>query len=83
VHRIEVEFADGKTGVVNFDRFIRKGGVFKRLKDPAFFRWFIINKDFGVLTWGSRIDIAPETLYAEPTGAARQSRVAQSRARYG
>ena len=43
--------------------------VFKRFRDLTFFREFIVDEELGTLTWGDEIDIAPETLYAEATGA--------------
>ncbi len=72
-YRIEVEFDDGKKGVVDFSRYLERGGVFERFKDIAFFRSFLVNEELGVLTWGDEIDVAPETLYAEGTGSALPS----------
>lgn len=66
---IEVEFDDGKKGVVDFSKYLERGEVFDRFKDLDFFRNFHVNEELGVLTWGDDIDIAPETLYAEATGA--------------
>ena len=62
---IEVEFDDGKKGVVDFSKYLERGEVFDRFKDFYFFRNFHVNEELGVLTWGDDIDIAPETLYAE------------------
>ena len=76
-----VEFEDGRTGVVDIGRFIAKGGVFARLADMDFFQKFQINRDFGVLSWGNEVDIAPERLYEEATREVR--RVAESKAEYG
>jgi hypothetical protein len=67
-YRIELEFEDGKKGVVDFSRYLKRGGVFERFKDPEFFRSFSVNPEFGTLVWGDEIDIAPEILYAEATG---------------
>lgn len=67
-YKIEVVFDDGRKGVVDFTRFIRRGGVFERFKDINFFRNFTINQELGIITWQGEIDIAPETLYAEATG---------------
>ena len=67
-YKIEVVFDDGKKGVIDFTKYLRRGGVFKRFKDMDFFRSFAINKELGILTWQNEIDIAPETLYAEATG---------------
>jgi hypothetical protein len=67
-YRIEIEFDDGKRGVVDFSKYLVRSGVFERFKDIAFFRSFRVNDELGVLTWGSEIDVAPETLYADATG---------------
>jgi len=68
-YKIEITFDDGKRGVVDFSKYLHKGGVFDRFKDIGFFRNFKINEELGVLTWGNEIDVAPETLYAEATRA--------------
>jgi len=67
-YKIEVTFDDGKKGVIDFVKYLRRGGVFERFKDMDFFRSFTINQELGILTWQNEIDIAPETLYAEATG---------------
>lgn len=67
-YKIEVTFNDGKKGVVDFSKYLERGGVFKRFKDIDFFKNFAVNKELGVLTWQGEIDVAPETLYAEATG---------------
>lgn len=67
-YRIEIEFDDGQRGVVDFTRYLEKGGVFERFRDIAFFKSFSVNEEFGTLTWGEEVDVAPETLYAEATG---------------
>jgi hypothetical protein len=64
-YKIEVTFDDGKRGVVDFSKYLHKGGIFDRFKDIDYFRNFRINEELGVLTWENEIDIAPETLYAE------------------
>jgi hypothetical protein len=66
-YRIEVRFDDGKGGIVDFSKYLDKGGVFDRFKDMTFFKNFTINKELGVLTWEGEVDVAPETLYAEAT----------------
>ncbi len=67
-YRIELQFDDGEKGVVDFSKYIRRGGVFESFKDISFFRNFSVNAELGTLTWGGELDIAPETLYAEATG---------------
>lgn len=66
-YKIELIFEDGATGIVDFSKFINRGGVFEKFRDIEFFKNFSVNKELGVLTWGDEIDIAPETLYAEAT----------------
>ena len=67
-YKIKLEFDDGKCGVVDFSKYLERGGVFKRFKDIDFFRSFSVNEDLGTLTWGDKVDVAPEILYAEATG---------------
>ncbi|NCO39382.1 MAG: DUF2442 domain-containing protein [Armatimonadetes bacterium] len=67
-YEIEIAFADGQRGVVDFSRYLARRGVFARFRDQAFFRAFQVNEELGVLTWEDEIDIAPETLYAQATG---------------
>jgi hypothetical protein len=67
-YKIALTFENGRSGVVDFAKFIGKGGVFSRLSDPGFFKKFQVNKELGVITWEEGIDVAPETLYSEATG---------------
>jgi hypothetical protein len=67
-YSIEIEFDDGARGIVDFSRYLTRGGVFERFKDIDFFRNFHVDSEIGVLSWGGEVDIAPETLYAEATG---------------
>jgi len=65
---IEIEFDDGKQGIIDFSTYLKKGGIFHRFNDLEFFKAFSVNEELGTLTWGEEIDIAPETLYANATG---------------
>jgi len=67
-HLLEITFENGRSGTVDFHRFIEQGGIFARLADPEYFRQFSINRELGVITWLNEVDVAPETLYAEATG---------------
>lgn len=67
-YQIELEFDDGKRGIIDFSNYRERGGVFDRFNDIDFFCNFSVNKELGVLTWGNEIDLAPETLYAKATG---------------
>jgi hypothetical protein len=68
-YRIELTFDNGERGVVDFSPYLRRGGVFKRFRDVSFFRAFRVNPKLGTLSWADEIDVAPETLYAQATGA--------------
>jgi hypothetical protein len=65
--RLKIWFADGKSGIVDFTPYIRKGGIFGKLGDLEIFKRFMVNQELGVITWDGEIDIAPETLYSEAT----------------
>ena len=67
-YRLEITFENGKSGIVDFQKFIAQGGVFARLEDLDFFKRFEMNRELGVISWGGEVDLAPETLYAEATG---------------
>ncbi len=66
-YKIELTFENGRSGIVDFTKFIRRGGVFGRLADPDFFVRVHVNEELGVLTWDDEIDVAPEILYSEAT----------------
>lgn len=67
---MELTFDNGEHGVVDFTPYVRRGGVFERFRDIAFFREFRVDPELGTLTWAGEIDIAPETLYSRATGVA-------------
>jgi hypothetical protein len=61
-YKIELTFDDGKKGIIDFSKYLLRGGVFDIFKD------FSVNNEIGMLTWQNDIDIAPETLYSKATG---------------
>ena len=67
-YRLEITFENGKSGVVDFRKYVEKGGVFARLAEPEYFQKFTVNRELGVITWQNEVDVAPEVLYAEVTG---------------
>jgi hypothetical protein len=67
-YKIEIQFDTGEKGVMDFSKYLQRGGVFRKFEDIDFFRNFDVNAELGILTWQNEIDIAPETLYAETTG---------------
>jgi hypothetical protein len=81
-YRLAVTFEDGKSGVVDLEKRLRKRPVFKRLLDVKVFRQFRVNPDFGVVCWGDDLDIAPETLYEEAVGKPSAAMVAEAKGKY-
>ena len=61
-YKIEVEFNDGKKGVVDLSDELY-GEVFKPLKDKNLFSKIKIDKDLETITWENGADLAPEYLY--------------------
>ena len=67
-YKLEFTFQDGSKGVVDFNDYIKLGGLFSRLSDPEYFKKAYIDTEWGVLCWPDNLDIAPETLYQQATG---------------
>jgi hypothetical protein len=66
-YRLELTFANGRSGVVDCKKYLQKGGVFARLEDLDYFKKVTVNRELGIITWNNEVDIAPETLYSEAT----------------
>ena len=62
-YRLELEFDNGRKGVVDLAAYIDRGGVFSRFADKDYFNSVEINRELGVLCWPDGVDIAPETIY--------------------
>jgi len=67
-YRIRLAFEDGKSGVVDFRRYLDIGGVFEAWKDLEAFRRFRVDRELGTVVWDGEIDVAPETLHHLATG---------------
>jgi hypothetical protein len=65
-YQIDIRFADGSSGKVDFTKYLEEGTVLAKLKDLAIFKDFGVK--YGTIVWGEDLDIAPETLYFEATG---------------
>ena len=61
-YSIQVTFNDGKSGTIDFLRWL-EGPIFEPLKDPEYFQRFFV--DGGTVSWPNGADIAPEALYEE------------------
>jgi len=68
-YRLELTFADGIRGAVDLsERIVGRGGVFKPLEDPAFFRQVRVNDELGTIVWPNDADFCPDLLYRWATG---------------
>ncbi len=63
-YRLHVTFNDGRSGTIDFQRWL-EGPIFEPLRDPEYFQRFFL--DGGTVSWPNGADIAPETLYAQVT----------------
>lgn len=59
---IRVRFADGVEGEIDLQEELA-GEVFEPLKDPAYFRKFVVHPELHTITWPNGADFAPEFLY--------------------
>ena len=65
-YRLEVEFEDGVSGIVDLSDEVGKG-IFALWRDPLFFEQVAIGSA-GELVWGDKIDLCPDALYLKVTG---------------
>ena len=65
-YRLELEFDDGVSGIVDLSEAVGKG-VFALWRDPLAFEQVRIGSS-GELVWGDRIDLCPDALYLKVTG---------------
>ena len=61
-YKIEIEFSDGKKGIVDLSDELY-GEVFEPLKDKNLFSKIKVDEDLETITWGNGADLAPEYLY--------------------
>jgi hypothetical protein len=67
-YQIELEFKNGKKGIVDFKSYLEKGGVFSRFAEMVYFKKFSINRESGSIEWPNELDIDPDNLYHKATG---------------
>ena len=61
--RLELVFSDGQSGVVDLaERIFGRGGDFRALEDPAFFRRVRVDPELGTIVWPNDVDFCPELL---------------------
>jgi hypothetical protein len=57
-----LRFSDGTQGEVDLAREL-DGPVFEPLRDPAYFRGFVLHPELHTIVWPNGADLAPEFLY--------------------
>jgi len=65
-YRLELEFDDGVSGIVDLSENVGKG-VFSVWRDPLVFEQVRIGSA-GELLWGEKVDLCPDALYLKVTG---------------
>jgi hypothetical protein len=65
-YKVNLEFADGRQGVVDLSHLVGKG-VFALWNDYEAFRNVTIGSS-GELLWSDRVDLCPDALYLKITG---------------
>jgi hypothetical protein len=61
-HIIWLRFSDGLEGEVDLAGEL-DGPIFEPLRDPAFFKTFVVHPDLHTITWPNGADFAPEFLH--------------------
>ena len=65
---LEITFADGKTGELDFKaRIVGRGGVFTALEDVAIFQQVRVDEEARTLVWPNGVDFCPDVLYSKAT----------------
>jgi hypothetical protein len=68
-YRLELTFADGTTGQLDFkEQVVGRGGVFQPLEDVSFFQQVRVDPEAGTLVWPNEVDFCPDVLYSRVTG---------------
>lgn len=71
--KIWLKFSDGTEGIVDLSDLAGKG-VFSVWEDPKIFRSVFIDPETRTIAWPGGIDLCPDSLYAEVSGADTLSR---------
>ena len=61
-YQIQLQFSDGKTGIVDLQPFLQ-GAVFEPLRNTEAFQQFSVDSDLETIVWKNGADLAPEFLY--------------------
>jgi hypothetical protein len=68
-YRLELAFSDGVRRVVDLaPRILGRGGVFRLLEDPEFFRQVRVDPELGTVVWPNEADFCPDLLQRWASG---------------
>ena len=67
-YTVRLKFADGIEGTVDLSELVGKG-VFSAWENIDFFKSVFIDKETHTIAWDGGIDLCPDNLYSEVTGA--------------
>lgn len=67
-YRLWIRFDDGTEGEVNLSDLVGKG-IFTAWEDPEYFKQVFVHPESRTVTWPGDIDLDPDVLYHECTGA--------------
>jgi hypothetical protein len=73
--RLWLEFADGYSGEVDVSHLRRKPGLFKDLRDPAYFARAFLDEEQGTVAWPNGLDVAAHVLRARADQQAERRRL--------
>ncbi len=62
-YRLRVELSNGRKGTFDVSLFVSRGGIFRELEDPKYFRQ--VSVQHGAVTWPHEQDIDPELIELE------------------
>ena len=65
-YRVDLTFDDSVSGIADLSHLVGKG-VFEAWRDPQIFEQVRIGAE-GVLAWGDKIDLGPDSLYLKVAG---------------
>ena len=68
-YKLWLRFTDGREGIVDLSAMVGRG-VFERWRDASEFGKVAVDTRIGTVCWPGNIDLDPDVLYSEATGAA-------------
>jgi hypothetical protein len=65
-YRLELSFDDGVRGIVDLkEEIFSRSGVFQPLRNPAYFRQVLLNRELGTIVWPNQADFCPDMLHEQ------------------